>query len=54
MRDQFDVTLTDPDLLTELEVLTDLMIAANTSPTALSSETIDCILKSGPVYAKVC
>lgn len=51
--DQFDVTLIDPELLTELEVLTDLMIAANTSPGALSSEAIDCILQGASVYAKV-
>lgn len=51
--DQFDVTLVDLELLTELETLTDLMSAANASPSALSSETIDFILGGVPAYAKV-
>ena len=45
MPDQFDMTLTDPELLTELELCADLMVAANSSETALSIETIDRILK---------
>ncbi len=48
MPDQFDMTLTDPELLTELELCADLMVAANSSDTALSIETIDCILKGAP------
>ena len=45
MPDQFDMSLTDPELLTELELCADLMVAANSSDTALSIETIDLILK---------
>ena len=45
MPDQFDATLTDPELLAELELCADLMVAANSSDTALSIETIDRILK---------
>ena len=41
MPDQFDMTLTDPELLTELEPCAHLMVAANSSDTALSIETID-------------
>lgn len=48
MPDQFDMTLTDPELLAELELCADLMVAANSSDTALSIEIIDCILKGGP------
>jgi hypothetical protein len=43
--DQFDMTLTDPELLKELELCADLMVAANASDTPLSIEAIDCILK---------
>jgi hypothetical protein len=46
--DQFDMTLTDPELLTELELCADLMVAANSSDSALSLETIDCILRGAP------
>jgi hypothetical protein len=46
--DQFDMTLTDPELLTELELCADLMVAANASDTPLSTETIDRILKGAP------
>ena len=48
MPDQFDMTVTDPELLAELELCADLMVAANSSDTALSIETIDCILKDAP------
>ena len=48
MPDQFDMTLTDPELLAELELCADLMVAANSSDTALSIEIIDSILKGGP------
>ena len=48
MPDQFDMTVTDPELLRELELCADLMVAANSSDTALSIETIDCILKGAP------
>jgi len=47
--DQFDVTLIDNELLTELQLTTDLMIAANTSTSPLSTQKIDCILSVDPV-----
>ena len=49
MDDQFDVTLIDTELLTELQLTTDLMIAANTSTSGLSTQTIDCILSVVPL-----
>jgi hypothetical protein len=52
--DQFDVTLVDHVLLTELELTTDLMIAANESDDRLSVEEIDCILKPTPVESQEC
>ena len=48
MHDQFDLTLTDPELLSKLELCADLMVAANSSETALSIETIDSILMRAP------
>jgi hypothetical protein len=48
VHDQFDLSLTDPELLTELELCADLMVAANSSDTPLSIETIDCILEDSP------
>ena len=48
MPDQFDMTVTDPELLRELELCADLMVAANSSDTALSTETIDCVLRGAP------
>ena len=52
MPDQFDVTLIDSELEEELELIADLMIAANASPDALSIEAIDRILNVGFVYAE--
>ena len=49
MHDQFEVTLIDTELLTELQLTTDLMIAANTSTSPLSTQKIDCILSVDPV-----
>lgn len=49
MDDQFDVTLIDNELLTELQLTTDLMIAANTAASPLSTQTIDDILSVVPV-----
>jgi hypothetical protein len=49
VNDQFDVTLVDTELLTEVQLTTDLMIAANTSTSPLSTQTIDCILSVVPV-----
>ncbi|MBM0127834.1 hypothetical protein [Pimelobacter simplex] len=44
MADQFDVTLEDGDLLTEVELTTNLIIAASNSDERLSIEEIDRIL----------
>ena len=44
MHDQFDVTLEDSDLLHEVELTTNLIIAASESEDALSTEQIDAIL----------
>ncbi|GAA4088353.1 hypothetical protein ACFFOS_10290 [Nocardioides kongjuensis] len=44
MADQFDVTLEDGDLLTEVELTTNLIIAASNSDERLSTEEIDRIL----------
>jgi hypothetical protein len=49
--DQFDVTLIDSELQAEVELITDLMIAANASASALSVETIDRILNGSFAYA---
>jgi hypothetical protein len=44
MHDQFDVTLEDADLLGEVELTTNLIIAASESEDHLSPEEIDRIL----------
>lgn len=44
MYDQFDVTLEDVDLLGEVELTTNLIIAASEAEERLSSEEIDQIL----------
>ena len=44
MPDQFDVTLEDSDLLGEVELTTNLIIAASESEDHLSEEEIDQIL----------
>ncbi len=44
MHDQFDVTLEDADLLGEVELTTNLIIAASESDEHLSSNEIDKIL----------
>jgi hypothetical protein len=44
VHDQFDVTLEDQDLLREVELTTNLIIAASESDEALSQEQIDAIL----------
>lgn len=44
MADQFDVTLEDGDLLVEVELTTNLIIAASNSDERLSVEEIDRIL----------
>ncbi|MFJ9312561.1 hypothetical protein ACIRN4_00080 [Pimelobacter simplex] len=47
MPDQFDVTLEDGDLLVEVELTTNLIIAASASDERLSTEEIDRILGVG-------
>lgn len=44
MADQFDVSLEDDDLMVEVELTTNLMIAASESDDHLSTEQIDTIL----------
>ena len=44
MHDQFDVSLEDSDLLVEVELTTNLIIAASESDETLSQEQIDAIL----------
>jgi hypothetical protein len=47
--DQFDVTLEDADLLSEVELTTNLIIAASASEDPLEVEEIDRILGVDPV-----
>lgn len=44
MHDQFDVTLEDVDLLGEVELTTNLIIAASESEEHLSQDEVDLIL----------
>ena len=44
MRDQFDVSLEDTELLGEVELMTSLMIAATESVEPLSNDEIDEVL----------
>ncbi|WKN48088.1 hypothetical protein [Nocardioides sp. Arc9.136] len=48
VHDQFDVTLEDADLLGEVELTTNLIIAASESEEHLSNEEIDRILGVTP------
>lgn len=48
MHDQFDVTLEDGDLLSEVELTTSLIIAASESDEHLSQEQIDALLGVSP------
>lgn len=48
MHDQFDVSLEDADLLGEVEMTTNLIIAASESEEHLSTEEIDTILGVAP------
>ncbi|MFC6286398.1 hypothetical protein ACFP3Q_18215 [Nocardioides sp. GCM10027113] len=48
MHDQFDVTLEDSDLLGEVELTTNLIIAASESEEPLSLDEIDRILGVSP------
>ncbi|GAA0978429.1 hypothetical protein ENKNEFLB_00718 [Nocardioides aquaticus] len=49
MYDQFDVTLEDVDLLGEVELTTNLIIAASESEEHLSAAEIDAVLGVEPV-----
>jgi hypothetical protein len=51
VHDQFDVTLEDSDLLGEVELTTNLIIAASESDEPLSTEEIDQILGVEPESA---
>lgn len=48
MHDQFDVTLEDAELLREVELTTNLIVAASESDEHLSAEEIDRILGVRP------
>jgi hypothetical protein len=48
VHDQFDVTLEDADLLGEVELTTNLIIAATEADEHLSTEQIDAILGVAP------
>jgi hypothetical protein len=48
VHDQFDVTLEDQDLLREVELTTNLIIAASETDEHLSTEEIDAILGVAP------
>lgn len=48
MSDQFDVSLEDPDLLGEVEMTTNLIIAASEAAGPLDQEEIDAILGVEP------
>ena len=48
MSDQFDVSLEDPDLLGEVEMTTNLIIAASEAPGPLDQAQIDAILGVTP------
>jgi hypothetical protein len=48
MSDQFDVTLEDPDLLGEVEMTTNLIIAASEAAGPLDQGEIDAILGVAP------
>lgn len=48
MADQFDVDLVDHELLDELEMTADLIIAAGESDAPLTPETIDRVLGIAP------
>jgi hypothetical protein len=49
VHDQFDVTLEDSDLLGEVELTTNLIIAASESDVRLSTDEIDRILGVVPL-----
>jgi hypothetical protein len=49
MTDPYDVPLIDSDLLAEVELCVDLMIAASASPGPLSTEEIDQVLGVAPL-----
>ncbi len=52
MHDQFDVTLEDQDLLREVELTTNLIIAASETDEHLTTDEIDQILGVEPERAQ--
>lgn len=52
VQDQFDVTLEDSDLLGEVELTTNLIIAASEAPGDLTLAEIDAILGVEPADAR--
>jgi hypothetical protein len=54
MRDQFDISLEDSDLLTEVELTTNLIIAASEADGPLSLVEIDEILGVTPQPPRPC
>jgi len=50
--DQFDITLEDVDLLREVELTTNLIIAASEADGRLSADEIDTILGVEPVRGR--
>lgn len=53
MDDQFDVRLTDDDLLTEIELMADLIVAAAASDGPLSQAQVDAMLGVKPREARL-
>lgn len=51
MQDQFDVTLEDGELLVEVEMTANLIVAASESDGPLTQEQIDAILGVTPLRA---
>lgn len=51
VQDQFDVTLEDGELLVEVELTANLIVAASESDGPLSQEQIDAILGVAPITA---
>ena len=50
MGDQFDVRLTDEELLAEIELVTDMIVAAKASDSSLPQDRIDGILGIEPPH----
>ena len=48
MTDALDMDLQDDELIGEIKLVAELMVAAAQSPTALSQEAVDAILGASP------